>query len=312
MSLPCCISWSYRDSSECFSRYAFGGTLPSKVFTNTLLVALTFYGLEVALKELHPIKKGESMKLRVLGCSGSEFPGHYCSAFLLNDTLLLDAGTIGAVLTAEEQWAITNILLTHRHLDHLKALPLLADNINIQNLRQTVRVYGLRDTLAALRNHLMNNSIWPDFSRFPNPEQPIIRYEEITASTPFLVEGFEVTAFLVAHTVPAVGYILRKDGKGILYTGDTGPTELIWRMAVNLSAIIVEVSFPNALEELALRTGHLTPRLLTHELDKLSERPGRILVTHRKHQYFSTIIDELANPRIPGLELLKEGDRYEF
>jgi len=253
------------------------------------------------------------MKLRVLGCSGSEFPGHYSPAFLLDDALLLDAGTIGAVLTAEEQRAITNILLTHRHLDHIKALRLMADNIiNNQSLRQTVRVHGLRDTLAAFRNHLLNNSIWPDFSRLPSTEQPIIRYKEITTSTPFQVEGFEVSAFPVDHAAPAVGYILRKDGKGILYTGDTGPTELIWRMAVNLSAIIVEVSFPSALEELALRTGHLTPRLLAIELDKLAERPNRILITHLKQQYVSIIMNELADLRIPGLELLKEGDMYEF
>lgn len=252
------------------------------------------------------------MRLRVLGCSGAEFPGHFSSAFLLDDTMLLDAGTIGAVLNAEEQWAIAAILLTHRHLDHLKSLPLLADNIIIRNLEHTVRVYGIRDTLEALSSHLLNNSIWPDFSQLPTPEHPVIRYEEITTGSPFRVEGFEVSAFPVTHSVPAVGYIVRKEGKGILYTGDTGPTELIWRMATGLSAIIVEVSFPSDLEELALRTGHLTPRLLALELDKLAGRPGRILITHPKPQYFSAITDELAELRIPELELLREGDLYEF
>ena len=252
------------------------------------------------------------MRLRVLGCSGAEFPGHYSSAFLLNDTLLLDAGTIGAVLNAEEQWAITAILLTHRHLDHLKSLPLLADNISVRNQEHTVSVYGVRDTLDALSSHLLNNSIWPDFTRLPTSEHPVIRYEEVIAGCPFTVEEFEVSAYPVSHSVPAVGYIVRKGAKGLLYTGDTGPTELIWRMATRLSAIIVEVSFPSDLEEMALLTGHLTPRLLALELDKLAGRPERILITHPKPQYFSAITDELAGLRIPELELLREGDLYEF
>ena len=174
------------------------------------------------------------------------------------------------------------------------------------------RSYGIRDTLEALSSHLLNNSIWPDFSQLPTPEHPVIRYEEITTASPFRVEGFEVAAFPVTHSVPAVGYIVRKEGKGLLYTGDTGPTELIWQMATGLSAIIVEVSFPSDFEELALQTGHLTPRLLALELDKLAERPGRLLITHPKPQYLKAISDELTDLRIPELELLREGDLYEF
>lgn len=252
------------------------------------------------------------MKVRVLGCSGSEFPGHYSSAFLLDDTLLLDAGTIGAVLTAEEQEAITDILVTHRHLDHLKAIPLLADTIDLRNRKPPVRVHGLRDTLDALSLHLLNNSIWPDFARLPNPGHPVLRYEPIPLSSPFPVAGFEVVAIPVTHSVPSVGYIIRKGGAGILYTGDTGPTDLIWRQAAGLSAIIVEVSLPNALEEMALLTCHLTPRLLAVELDKLAERPERILVTHPKPQYLPAIERELADLGLPDLELLREGASYEF
>jgi glyoxylase-like metal-dependent hydrolase (beta-lactamase superfamily II) len=69
------------------------------------------------------------MKLRVLECSGAEFPGFRPPGYLLDDVLLLDAGTIGAVLGEEEQRAIRNILVTHAHLDHIRGIPLLAGEL---------------------------------------------------------------------------------------------------------------------------------------------------------------------------------------
>ena len=61
------------------------------------------------------------MRLNVLGSSGAEFPGKKAPGFLVDDGLLLDAGTIGAVLNEDEQWAIKEIMLTHAHLDHILA-----------------------------------------------------------------------------------------------------------------------------------------------------------------------------------------------
>ncbi len=41
------------------------------------------------------------MKLRVLGSAGAEFPHFHPPAFLIDEALLLDAGTIGAVLSED-------------------------------------------------------------------------------------------------------------------------------------------------------------------------------------------------------------------
>lgn len=57
------------------------------------------------------------MKIRVLGCHGSEqFGGEKTGrqqcrtcGFLINDTVMVDAGTIGAALTLDEQRAIRHI-----------------------------------------------------------------------------------------------------------------------------------------------------------------------------------------------------------
>ncbi|MBJ6726741.1 MBL fold metallo-hydrolase [Geomesophilobacter sediminis] len=252
------------------------------------------------------------MRLRVLGCSGAEFPGFLSSAFLLDDAILLDAGTIGAVLTEEEQWRIRDIFVTHAHLDHIKGIPLLADNVIIRNLQHQVTVHAIPEVIKALREHLMNNVIWPDFSTIPTAEAPVIRYQEIHPGQEFDFGAYRFRATPVNHSVPAVAYTVEKDGARLTYTGDTGPTYELWTMAGALDALIVEVSFPNALEELALLTGHLTCKLLEIELKKMKKLPRRILVTHPKPQYHETIREEVALLPFEGLELLKEGNVYDF
>ena len=252
------------------------------------------------------------MKLRILGCSGAELPGHQLSGFLIDDSLLLDAGTVGAVLQEAEQWLIRDILVTHPHLDHICGIPLLADNIIVNGLAKTVQVTSTAAVIAAIRDHLMNGMIWPDFTRIPNVGAPVIAYAEIVPEREFFLGEYRVSAFLVNHTVPAVGYRVSRGNTTLLYTGDTGPTERIWQMAGELSALIIETSFPSEMEHLALLTGHLTPALLAKELAKLEKLPPRILVTHMKPQYFERIKAELDHLCIPGLELLSDGQVYEL
>lgn len=251
------------------------------------------------------------MKLRVLGCAGAEFPHFHPSAFLVDDSLLLDAGTIGAVLSEHEQWAIKQIFITHAHLDHIRGIPMLADNIVIKELNKHLSIYGMAETIDSLSTHLLNDVIWPDFSKIP-PDRPVIQYQRIVPEVEMEIGDYRVTAIEVNHTVPAVGYLVRKGNKAIMYTGDTGPTERLWSFTKGLSALIVEVSFPNEMEKLALLTRHLTPALLATELAKLKELPPRILITHPKPQHYDKIaseLDDLANDRI---ELLRDGNVYEF
>jgi len=248
------------------------------------------------------------MKLRVLGCSGAEFPGFRPPAYLLDDVLLLDAGTIGAVLGEEEQRAIRDILVTHAHLDHIRGIPLLADNLVMQMPQGHVTVAGTRETIASIRDHLMNDVLWPDFSRIPSEHDPVIRYREIVPESEVRFDGYVVTAHAVHHTVPAVGYVVRRGGKSLLYTGDTGPTDRIWEAADGVTAMIVEVSFPNAMEELARVAGHLTPRLLAGELAKVRKLPSKIFVVHPKPQHREGVAAELSGISVPGLSLLRDGE----
>ncbi len=254
------------------------------------------------------------MKLRVLGASGAEFPGQNAPGFLVDDALLLDAGTIGAVLVEEEQWNIKNIILTHAHLDHIKSIPFLADNIILKNLDHNVTVHSIKPVLGALKDNLLNNVIWPDFTQLPDANNAVLRLEPISIEKPFNINGYTVTAFEVSHSVPAVGYVVQsKAGRRLLYSGDTGPTKDIWKaMDKPIHAAIIEVSMPNSMEEMAVMTGHLTASLLATEIKKMKNIPERIYITHPKPQYMDIIVSELQALGMSEIELLRGGEILEI
>ncbi len=253
------------------------------------------------------------MEIRVLGCAGAEFPGHNPPGFLVNGKILLDAGSLTTVLTEKEQYRIRNVFITHAHLDHVLGIPFLADNLIVRKGNSHVNVMGIRPSLRVIRRDLLNNAIWPDFTVIPNPEDAVLTLIELKEGRPVVMEACTctVTPFRVNHSVPAVGYLV-EDGTGgtLFYTGDTGPTDGTWEKLreKHINALIIEVSFPNRMEEMAIVAGHLTARLLRKELAKLGYLPERIYVTHPKPQYLETIRKELSRLRTRNLRLLKDGE----
>jgi cAMP phosphodiesterase len=75
-----------------------------------------------------------------------------------------------------------------------------------------------------------------------------------------------------------------------------------------IHGLIIEVAFPDRMEETALKTGHLTPRLLKKELLRMKAPPQKIYVTHAKPQYLRTISLELRRLKISNLRLLRGGE----
>jgi ribonuclease BN (tRNA processing enzyme) len=254
------------------------------------------------------------LKIKVLGSSGSEVPGHNCPAFLIDGKILLDAGTIGVSLNIREEHALGWILLTHAHLDHVKGIPFLVDNLVTRSTGNTITVYGGKDVLDDLRRNIFNGRIWPDFTRIPTPEHPALKYKAIGTTRPVSIDGYRVAMERVHHTVPAYGFIVGKPGKkSIAYTGDTGPTDRFWeRMAAHdVRYLITEASFPNRLEKLALASGHLTPSLLEGEIAKMPRPPEKIFVMHVKPQYAQEIEVEIQGLGRGNIEFLKDGELIE-
>lgn len=250
------------------------------------------------------------MRIKVLGSSGSEVPGHNPPAFLLDDFLLLDAGTVSLSLDREAQCKISHIFLTHAHLDHIKAIPFLLDNIVSSGQGCQLTILSGKEVIEDLKKNIFNNRIWPDFAALPTPAQPVIRYEEISPGQPVAVRGYAIYAATVNHSVPAYGYLIENSTKvAVVYTGDTGPTEEIWKLMGEhrVKVLIVEVSFPDEMTELALTSRHLTPSLLAVEIQKMSVLPERVYITHLKPYHKDIIRAQLARLGHPGIIVLEDG-----
>jgi ribonuclease BN (tRNA processing enzyme) len=227
-----------------------------------------------------------------------------------DNRLLIDAGAATANLPLKDQVRIDAILVSHSHLDHVRDLPLLIDN-TFGKKDRPLAVWGLAETIDSLKKHVMNFTIWPDFSQLPTPENPVMTFNEFEAGTTLEIEGYEVTPILVNHPVPAVGFIVARDGAAFAYSGDTGPTDALFEAVTKderVRCLFLDTTFPDRLGEQALREGHLTPAAAARELDKIGRNGLKVHLFHMVPPYLKEIQREIeADGR--GLKLLKQGDR---
>jgi len=252
------------------------------------------------------------MKFQVIGCSGGQVPGHNLSSYLLDSTLLIDAGSVTSVLDVEGQKKIRNILITHVHVDHIMGLATMADNL-FGNGKTTINVWGTSEVIASLKSSFFNDTIWPDFTRMTSDTQPwpVVAFHSMPEEKPSPIGESIVTMVRVNHVVPSTAFFIENNKKTLLHVGDTGPTERVWVVAKrkgNLSGVVLEASFPNRLQELADLSRHLTPQTLAKEVEKLGMPSVPILVTHLKPQYRAEIIKDLKTIKGYRLRILKEGD----
>jgi ribonuclease BN (tRNA processing enzyme) len=235
------------------------------------------------------------MKVRVLGCSGAIAKGCRTTSFLVDGDVLIDAGTGVGDLTLEEMKGIGHILLTHSHLDHIAALPLMIDSIASQ-LTQPILVHALPGTIAALQTHIFNHVIWPDFTRIPTPAAPFVAFREIQVGQILKFEGKQIEVLPAVHTVPAVGYSV-SSGKGCwVFTGDTERNPAFWRRVnqLDVAALVIETAFSNREQRLAKRSLHLSPQVLADELDCIEKNKSfPIYITHTKPAETELIMAEI-------------------
>ena len=251
------------------------------------------------------------MEVRVLGCHGSQLPGYNTTSFLLNRKVLLDGGTITSVLTAEEQLKVEYIFVTHAHLDHVRDIMFLADNLSYLQRERPLVVLSTPYVIATLRYYLFNGVIWPDFSGIPSVENPILEFGAISPGQTISAAGLDITAVKVSHSVETVGYVIEANEGTAIFMGDTGPTEEIWQIArkkeKRLQAVFVETSLPNDMQCLADKTGHLTPASLEQELNKLGCLDVPIYLYHMKAHLHEVIKEELALLMNSNLHVLEDG-----
>lgn len=239
------------------------------------------------------------MKVRVLGCSGAIAHGCRTTSFLLDADVLIDAGTGVGDLSLEEMLQVQHVLLTHSHLDHVASLPLMLDAVASQRLalgKGPVQVHALPGTIAALKAHIFNNLIWPDFAAIPSTDQPLMRFVPIEVGQVLQVGGKSVEVLPAVHTVPAVGYAAATSSGHWVFTGDTGRNPAFWQRINQLpvALLVIETAFSDREKDLAARSQHLAPGTLAVELDQIgAHHRFPIYITHTKPAETGLIMEEI-------------------
>lgn len=240
------------------------------------------------------------MQIRVLGCSGGIGGGRHTTTLLLDDDILIDAGSGVSRLTLEELLRVDHVFITHSHLDHIHSLPLMLDSVAGERQRP-VTVHGLPEVLQILKDHIFNWRIWPDFARIPTPEAPMLAYQTLALGHAVMLGERAITAIPAYHVVPACGYLVRGDDGAVLFSGDTASHEALWnvaRAAPELRHLIVECSFPDALAGLAEASRHYCPASLARDMAGC-DADVPVWITHLKPGSEQRIMGELR-AALPG------------
>ncbi|MDM0044615.1 3',5'-cyclic-nucleotide phosphodiesterase [Variovorax dokdonensis] len=241
------------------------------------------------------------MQVRVLGCSGAIAKDCRTTSFLVDRDLLVDAGTGVGDLNLWEMSEIDDVLLTHSHLDHITALPLMIDAVANRRTKP-LRVHALPETIAALRTHVFNNIIWPDFAAIPSRDAPFVSFHEIDMGQVLTLgtQRPKVIEVLPAfHTVPACGFAIgcAEGGRQWVFSGDTERNQSFWQRVnqLDVGALVIETAFSNREQALAERSRHLSPATLVEELGLIgADKRYPIYITHTKPAETAEIMSQIG------------------
>lgn len=254
------------------------------------------------------------MRLQVLGSAGG-IGGceKFTTSFMLDDDILLDAGTGATTLPLDRLAKIDHVFLTHTHIDHIVGLALLLDSI-LGRRKTPVTVHATPTVIKHLKKHVFNWIIWPDFSAIPSADKPILQWAPMKPGTTVEIKERLITSHGVNHTVNAVAYWVRNATDGFLFTGDLGETPTLWKHFHNkekINKIIVDCSFPNAEATLATQSKHYCPQSLQKDVETMPTH-SNFLVYHLKPGAEELIMHELNTHSKHHFQSLHSGDIYDF
>jgi cAMP phosphodiesterase len=253
------------------------------------------------------------MRVRALGAYGSALEDKKTCGFLVDDRMMVDAGTISSAKKAPNLPLIDDVLLSHVHLDHCKDLAFLTDLVFGQR-QSPIRLWGSAEVIKDIQAHMFNNRLWPDFTKIP-ADKPIITLHTVEHRKPFKVGPYSVRAYPVNHPVPADGFLIDNGEQVLMYSGDTGETEEIWKAAAaeeRLGAVLLECSFPNNMKGVADISGHLVPAQLPAEIAKLGARARSvpIYIYHLKPQVEKEIRQQIDDLKLDNVKVVDQDKTF--
>lgn len=133
--------------------------------------------------------------------------------------------------------ALSDLILTHFHPDHLCGAPLLLMDLWLLGRQTPLRMHGLDHCLDRMENlmTMFDWEQWPAF--FPTAFQRVPERENaLVLDNP----DFTITASPVQHLIPTFGLRVesKSTGKVLAYSCDTEPCDAVKRMAAGADVLI--------------------------------------------------------------------------
>ncbi|MBB2909988.1 ribonuclease BN (tRNA processing enzyme) [Streptosporangium becharense] len=249
------------------------------------------------------------MKLTIIGCSGS-FPGpdSPSSCYLLEAEgfrMLLDFGNgaLGALQRHIGLYDVDAICLSHLHADHcLDMCPYhVVRTYSAQGPLPKVPVHGPADARGRLN------------AAYAMPAEPSLDtafdFHTLTPGT-FEVGPFEVTAAPMNHPVETYGFRVSHGGRSVVYSGDTGESAELVKLAAGADVLLCEASLVDRPD---LPTGlHLSGRQAAEHAAKADVET--LVLTHLVPWNDSgRVLEDATRGGFSGqMELARSGARYDL
>lgn len=253
--------------------------------------------------------------IKILGSNGNRSDKFHTTCLQVSKHTVIDAGNIIFGLKKQAK-DIDNIFLSHSHLDHVLDAAFLCDNFFNERV-EPLKIYALKETITSVKKHLFNWEVWPDFTsiKLRESDKFALEFIEIEYDKPLHVDGVKLTPIKANHTVKCCGYLIEKNGHGILFSGDTYKNDRLWEVlnnSLHVKALIVDVSFPSHLEKLAKDSKHMTPRVLKSQIKKLKRDDITIYINHIKSNYAKEIENEIKDIGLNINNILYGGEIIDY
>ena len=138
-----------------------------------------------------------------------------------------------------EPHAITDLILTHFHPDHVSGLPLLLIDMWLTGRKNTLSIFGLPEVLDRCKK-MMSLYDWEGWEGFFPLDFQELRREE--TSRLINTEDIRIEASPVCHLVPSIGIKVIFQEGSVCYSGDTAPCDAVIQLAKDCDILIHEAT----------------------------------------------------------------------